>query len=306
MTTKSLQLTVAILGGWVLWGCQSTDPFRAIEAERQKKLADARKMWETPITFYGKVVDEKGGPISGASVSFSITDTSRSGGSDYYRKSDAQGLFSLKGVRGYSVDVGVDKEGYYRGPVARRSFLSSGGEKPLPTDPNNPAIFTLRKKGEAAALIYAGKNIRIVADGTPVEFNLKENRIVTAGEGHVKVECWAGDLKVPRYDWRCRITVPDGGLVRADPQELFPFEAPENGYEPFDQLNMPAMLGDKWLGFVTRRYFLKLKDGNYALLNIEINTKGIEPFIQMDYYLNPLGSRNLEYDKSKRIKIQNQ
>jgi hypothetical protein len=110
-------------GGWLFWGCQSTDPFRAIEAEREKDLREIRRrIWETPITFYGKVVDEKGTPIPQATVRFSITDTSRSGGSDYYRKSDAQGLFSLKGVRGYSVDVGVRKEGYYSGPVARLSF----------------------------------------------------------------------------------------------------------------------------------------------------------------------------------------
>ena len=307
MKTKSIVIlsvatVVLTFSGWLLWGCQSTDPFRAIEAERQKKLADARKMWETPITFYGKVVDEKGTPISGASVSFSITDTSRSGGSDYYRKSDAQGLFSLKGVKGYAVDVAATKDGYYDwGKGVRQSFLSSGGEKPLPTDPNNPAIFTLRKKGEAAALIYKGKTFNIPTEGTPYELDLKRGVAVSGGEGHIKMECWAGDLKTRPFDWRCRITVPDGGLVRVDPEELFPFEAPEDGYEPFDEINMPAALRDRWLSQVRKRYYLKLKDGNYAMFNIRVVLGGLKPFVETTWYLNPSGSRNLEYDKAKQI-----
>jgi hypothetical protein len=296
---------ILTLSGWLFWGCRSTDPFRAIEAEREKDMREIRKIWETPITFYGKVVDEKGNPIPGASVSFIITDTSRAGHSEYSRRSDNDGLFSLKGVKGYAIQVGVEKEGHYRGPISLQSFRSVAfdSEIPVPSDPANPAVFILRKKGEAAALIVNRWTIKPVPlDGTPVELDLKTGKSVPAGEGHIKVECWAPDRWTKNvYDWRCKISVPDGGLVKVDRNELFPFEAPEEGYQPSDEINMPAALGQDWQSDALRKYYLKLKDNNYAFLVFDLTMGGRPPFLMLQCNLNPSGSRNLEYDKAKQI-----
>jgi hypothetical protein len=298
---RSIILIVSILclgvAGWIFWSWYN-GPRKEI-AEREKLVQEDLKMWSTPISFYGKVMDEKGNTVSGADIKFIVSDTSKEGTTEYHAKSDEGGGFSLTGISGKGMDVRVRKEGYYLGEGFVGSFEYAGKEHNFVPDPKNPVVFPLRKKGEAVALIYHGRSFTIPTDGTPVEVSMKVNGVVAAGQGHIKVECWASDLQARQYDWRCRISVPDGGLVNADPRDPFPFEAPPEGYRPFDEVNMPVSLANNWRGSVTKRYFLKLKDGNYALFNIEVNTKGRPPFCQIDYYLNPSGSRNLEYDMAK-------
>jgi hypothetical protein len=112
------------------------------------------------------------------------------------------------------------------------------------------------------------------------------------------VECWTFDKgAVGRYDWKCRISIPDGGLTEAE--GIFLFEAPEDGYRLFDEIDMPASLGSKWARSVQRMYYLKLRDGNFALLRFTINASG-EHFFGLTYYLNPNGSRNLEHDWTEK------
>ena len=45
------------------------------------------------------------------------------------------------------------------------------------------------------------------------------------------------------YEWRCRISVPKGGLVERKDQ--FDFEAPVDGYKPSDEIVM-LQAAEKW------------------------------------------------------------
>ena len=58
-----------------------------------------------PISFYGKVVDEDGQPVSGATASFIWTDMSAKGTSTVESVSDQQGLFLLDAVQGKRLQV---------------------------------------------------------------------------------------------------------------------------------------------------------------------------------------------------------
>jgi hypothetical protein len=225
----AVSVAVLLLGlvAWVFWGWYN-GPHRAI-AEREKLVQEDLKMWSTTISFYGTVLDEKGNPVPQAKLGFLITDSSRKGTSEYEVQSDQKGSFSLTGVKGYHVEVTASKQGYYRGKGSFQSFYSAGSGRNLPSDPKNPAIFHLRKKGEAAALIYKGNNFDVSLDGTPCEVNLYECQIVSPGQGHIRVECRAGDQKVRYYDWLCRISVPNGGLVIIARDNEFPLEAPTDG-----------------------------------------------------------------------------
>jgi hypothetical protein len=100
-----------------------------------------------------------------------------------------------------------------------------------------------------------------------------------------------------RYDWNIEVSASGGGLVSHD--EEFPFLAPEEGYQPVLRASMKAE-DPEWVGFFRRKCYFKTRDGaNYGRVDFEMHPfpKRSSPRVQIrEYYLNPAGSRNLEYD----------
>jgi Carboxypeptidase regulatory-like domain len=269
---------------------------------QQKKFLD---VFRTPISFYGKVVDDKGNPIPGATARISIADRPWQDGSTYTRNTDAQGLFSITSVQGGGVYVEVSKKGYYRTPELNGRRGSYGGfksallgrdDQPLPPSAD-PALFVLRKIGEPAELIrVSARPILIPKDGTPIGVSLETGSKGAAGQDHLQVECWTLDADqdvMGRYDWRCRISVPGGGL--ADRTDEFAFEAPTDGYRPFDEVKM-TKVDPRWKKGINKEYFARLSNGLFARFSIKLSTGG-EHFFVLESYLNPKpSSRNLEAD----------
>ena len=81
-----------------------------INEMQQRALAD----WQTPIEFYGRVVDENTNPVAGASITFGWSELpTQEAARKTTTMSNAKGLFSLHDKRGPALDVWVGKEGYY-------------------------------------------------------------------------------------------------------------------------------------------------------------------------------------------------
>ncbi len=138
------------------------------------------------------------------------------------------------------------------------------------------------------------RGYKIARDGAPVEISLTTGATVSAGQGDLRVECWTDDQGKPpgqKYDWKCRISVPDGGVLQST--EDLDFQAPPDGYQPAYQIDMPASLENEWANSAKRNFFLKLADGNYARMSFEMVAGG-DHFFKLESYLNPSGSRNLE------------
>ena len=269
----------------------------------EKKIEEVLKRLVVPITFYGKVVDEKGNPVAGATATFSASDLSETGNTRYEAISQSDGQFCISGIQGGGILVKVTKEGYYEPKDGGQYFdYNREGQNHIP-DPNNPVIFRLHMKGQPAELVRIEKGFNIPRDGTPIEVSLLTGKKALAGQGHLKVECWTFDQTTGQkegYDWKCRISVPEGGLVES--VQEFDFEAPEAGYRPFDEINMYTKTPDRWSRNAQKTYFLKLRDGNYARIKFEMIAAG-DHFFRIESYLNPDKSRNLEYDKSKEIEV---
>jgi hypothetical protein len=100
-----------------------------------------------------------------------------------------------------------------------------------------------------------------------------------------------------RYDWSIEVTVNGGGMVPHD--EEFPFLAPDDGYQSVLRASMKADDPD-WVGFFRQKCFFKSREGaNYGRIDFELSPfpKRWPPRILIrEYFLNPAGSRNLEYD----------
>jgi len=251
--------------------------------------------WQAPIEFYGKVVDESGNAIAGAKVSFHWVEVPKPDGNrGSTTESDPEGLFSLQGARGPSLTVSVSKEGYRasrQGLPEFRYGLSQEGN--FLADPHNPVLFRLKKKGAQEPLVSLKHNYPIPRDGAPVSVNLETGATTPDGKGNIVLRCWTEDQgKQPgeKYDWRCNVTLPDGGLVLTE--EEFPFLAPEAGYKPSAEISMPADR-EKWTSDVDLRFFFRLADGRYGRMTFSMIAGG-QHFCMIDSVLNPTGSRNLE------------
>ena len=57
---------------------------------------------------------------------------------------------------------------------------------------------------------------------------------------------------------------------------------------------------EKWQPQAERSYFLKLANGCYARIEFKMIAGG-DHYFKIESYLNPSGSRNLEYDPKKSI-----
>lgn len=278
-------------------------PGTNLTSQDKEKLGKIMSVFSASIAFYGKVVDESGRPVAGANVFYSAADRYFGKSTKYTGVSDINGLFSLRGAKGAGLYVEVSKEGYDR--VANRSYGSFGYGMPsgnAPPSEGDPALFLLRKRGDAEGLISVDRDVMIPKDGTPVEVSLSTGKPVEPGRGDVRIECWANNANLDPnlsqpYDWHCRISVPGGGMVQRIGE--FNFEAPEDGYVTSEEIEMPHNT-QKWSKNFTEEYFLKLSGNRYARMKFRI-TSDRNQFASVTSYLNPSGSRNLEFDPNKRI-----
>ncbi len=278
---------------------------RINERIKEMEIANERANdeWRTPIEFYGKVVDENNIAIEGAQINFSCNDLSSAGTSYYNGVSDPSGLFSIGQIKGKLLVVGVSKEGYYTSKREADSFYYAGQNVNFVANPDNPIVFHLRKKGNADPLVVFENDFLISKDGKAVDVSLTKGKPAPLGQGDLRVECWTDDQGKKRgekYDWKCRITVPNGGLVLQSTNE-FNFEAPLEGYQPFDEIKMPTTLENGWQRNAEQKYFLKLGNGNYARIKFKMIAGGGH-FFHIESFLNPAGARNLEYDEAVQPK----
>ncbi len=280
-----------------------THAVERIEKEkRQQVVKKVMTVLSTPIVFYGKVIDQNGKPVSKARIGYGVLDKFNEPGSNYHNYTNEKGYFEMSGIRGAVVTVTASKEGYYYiEDKSSQSFAYGIGPdsstKPPPTK-DNPAVFVLQKKGETEPLIRWEKNVLISRTGSPVEISLSTGQKVERGD--IRIEAWTKDQEVKRgehHDWKCRISVPGGGLIERT--DKFAFEAPSDGYKPFDEIVM-SRTEERWQPQAKKEYFVKLPSHYYARLTFYMIAQG-DHFFEIDSYLNPSGSRNLEYDPTKQI-----
>lgn len=255
--------------------------------------------WLAPIKFYGKVIDENARPVANANVRFVWNDISLQGTSEKNTRSDSNGFFSLS-TRGKCLTVRVSKDGYYTYEPAGKFFFYAGENVNFVPDKAKPIIFRLKKKGVAEPLFAVGKFYSASMSGKPLGIDLKTGQIAPKDHGDIIVEYVKQRSHNPAnnlYDWTLKVTVPNGGLI-VTPDE-YGFIAPPSGYQPSDLVDMKASAGNNWQGNLERRYFFKLPDGTFARATFDFMSHN--GGLKLEAFLNPTGSRNLEFDSKKKL-----
>jgi len=269
----------------------SADP-RWKERDAKKRI-DPSHEWKMPINFYGCVHDENERPVAGAKVDLSWTDLSQSGSSQLQTMSDEHGCFTLLNKTGRHLEVRVSKDGYYTPQRQQISFdyaafWEADYHKPIR---DKPVIFRLRQRHPNVALAAGEINPSLPPNGAPVRFDLLNAGEITS-DGQLELAALMNTERYPPqvFDWRARISIPNGGLIEHDLE--FPFDAPESGYRTSAEFNMPK--GDpNWKRVIEKNYFIKFDSPpRYGRLEVRLN--GASQRATISFWVNPSGSRNSE------------
>lgn len=254
-------------------------------------------IYSAPIDFWGKVVDEFGLPVGGARITYYLAQ--RYFGEDLVLdggKSDVKGEFSLRGQKGATLFVSASHDRYYPTPESSRSVgygYPVVGPSPTATA---PTVLVLHSRGKAEALRVSQGTIVLPRRGEAVEVSLRGEIPTVSPHGDLRLECRLeeANLGVSKpYDWRLRISVPNGGLVVRE--GTFHFDAPADGYQADFVFEM-RRTDPRWISNWEGEFFLRLADGCFARARLRFAAGG-DHFVLIESYLNPnSGHRSLEFD----------
>lgn len=290
-------------------------PWPGTEEQKRSRIAEVRQVMNQanqPVSFWGLVVDQNDEPLPGVRVKLSLKHTREvlPGATqdvfDYFDTvTDARGLFSLTGKKGALLSVEkMEKEGYEAGNVSGRPFWYAPALENMRYLPNaqKPEVFRMWKLAGAEKLLSKNIGTRIPYDGTPIYFDLLKAQ-ETARGGDIKVTLTRTPLNIKRgrqrYAWTATIEAVDGGVISSTDE--FMYLAPEAGYEP--KLVVSVSADDPaWSPQKSVSFYLKTK-GKYARVRAEFATDSEKPKtgFMLGAYINPNGSRNLEYSPAKNL-----
>jgi hypothetical protein len=263
---------------------------------------------------YGKVVDQDGEPVVGAKVRAALErETSLTDDKEYDTKTDAKRLFHFLGLHGSALDIIPEKAGYDFDP---KLPCSSRPDLYVP-DPTNPLIVTMWKLHGAEPMVHSDtKGLPywysfLEPNGSWAWINMMTCRDAkyeknASGERHydLEVRLYRDELiktnanRVLFCNWSATIGITNGGIVEIPTNNIYPFEAPVEGYQPSITLNFTTnMVG--WSDQFKKEFYFESQNGKiYGRMTIEMDNWGR---FRADIYTNPAGSRNLEFDPKEQI-----
>jgi len=282
----------------------------AVDLERYNA---GTSVYDTKVRFWGKVVDQDGKPVEGAKIAAFVVTLRMVKYKDGYRefsiltaKSAADGTFLLEGADGFTLVIQyLGKDGYvlpsayqegarFNGAKYSYFYKTMGGQENLfHPNPSEPVIFHLWKlnKPEPVRIIEArgsGPKVKVGTPPTPVLFS---NISVTD----------IGSVEAPQWEVTVSALEADDGVIKADPLDIFMFQAPESGYTHSITfrygLDGPGATIGEPCALV--RFYVRSKRGRWYSAEecafFAPDEEGLQvPKIRT--WTNPNGSRNLEHD----------
>jgi hypothetical protein len=264
--------------------------------EKIKPVSDTEvSMWQSPILYFGKIVDESNQPISGVQVSYranALNEARIEVENSGTVISDGRGAFKINGVRGIGLMLELSHPNYYAYAENSTGFdKRSLPQKGYFSDNEESAeLFQMHSKGNPVPVIARGGGFHAPSDGSIAMFPLRGSaRSEILGQLQIQGRNGLRSEATP-YDWKVELTLTDGGI--AESTNYFDFVAPEAGYSNRASFEVSGSEMKR------KTYFLKLPSG-YIRFKLEV-IMGKDMFVSGDYYFNPDGSRNLEPSKEIR------
>tara|TARA_B100001093_G_C26833773_1_gene1017407 strand:- start:85 stop:1158 length:1074 start_codon:yes stop_codon:yes gene_type:complete len=265
--------------------------------------------------FFGKVVDQFNSPVIGADITVRLFKYNKSFLSDALGgnaspqrnikklitlKSDANGDFSLVNEMGTEIEITyIKKEGYLEKYENRIFLYSSKREN------EDRVTYTLWKKGVTEPLVKDDKFYGIEPDNriyTLDLINSKKKEGKQSGDIFVQIKRPSDAKRTGvQFDWTLNIEVNDGGIIPTN--DTFLYEAPESGYQTSFTLEMKADSKDWTRELKKAKFYVKSRGGKiYSSFVVDVYAVyNDQSVFNIEWLTNLSGSRNLEYDSSKKI-----
>jgi hypothetical protein len=268
--------------------------------------AQLRTPENIPITFYGRVIDQDGRPLAGAKISLVVVISHFAENGTEQKpvilEADANGDFSLTGFTAYAIDeISIQKRGYELSGRTKRDYRFGAIPDDYKPDPANPVIFKMWKHQRPEQLTHLVWRGRVGGDGAPIRFDLSNGH--PSASGDLEIICSRAPVDLPPanvkpFTYKLQITVIGGG-IQANEDE-FSYLAPENGYSPsvtFGQLKDAVEWNRKTP--IPNEYYIKTAGGHYGRFSLTWDVAFAQSPTALNWgcFINPSGSRNLEYDK---------
>ena len=280
-----------------------------------------------PIAFYARTIDQNDNPVSGvrlelgwarlntgkALAKFPKIDMGEQEFKTNVVFSDTNGWIRLKGISGKYLNIGnLGKEGYVWDrpfdlgslifePYGKRNASGRVVEIGDALDPNKGYTFHLWKKGQTELLLKVACTVSVEPHNTNwYAVNLFAGQVQDIQKGDLRF--WFDTTKDANGNpaRKFRFQIVDGGLL--EDTNAYPFLAPEEGYksewdwhyEPFGR-----DAGQDLNELLKKKFYIKGRNGK-IFAAITWNWAS-ENGVQINGYLNPTGSRNLEPDPDKLV-----
>lgn len=279
-----------------------------ITATRQRGLSSNQ-----PIRFYGKVVDQHDEPIPGVKVTLGVRNFKEpmpgmmGDGFDYpVVTTGADGRFALTDAKGSLLTIkSLEKPGYEASIKTVNKSYWYWRDPSMVFRPNAdaPEVFRMWKKQGAEALVRKGISVALRPDGTPSTVDLLTGR--AASNGDIRVMLVRTPQQITNgqrnYEWTLTVEAVDGGVIESKDEQMF--LAPTEGYQPKITVHMPANTAE-WSDEKSFNLYVRLRGGKqYGRAELKAlvgAARDTTPFY-ITSYVNPSGSRNLEFDPTQDI-----
>jgi hypothetical protein len=260
-----------------------------------------------PQEFYGKVIDQYDQPVAGVNVTGYLRFLQGIDADEkveaHKTQTDTEGLFQFTGLHGAELGVKVAKEGYQMGQGHGFYKAPNSEDKTRPTE---RAVFKMWKLKGPEPMIHDEKFYGINPDGRIFTIDLVNKKkiegVYSSGDLLVQIQRPSQIQLRNRFDWSFIMTAIDGGVIRIT-ENGYLNEAPEAGYQPKYEINMFSS-DPQWQEQIEGKFYLKSRGGQvYGHFHVTIipNYNDTSVF-KIDSYINPVGSRNLEFDPLKQIR----
>ena len=313
MVPGLIAILVVLLVGVGFVPCVRQRIVAAVDLAQHNRVASR---FDTRVRFWGKVVDQNNAPLEGVSITVSVTTLRLIKTENGYRefemlttKSAADGTFMFDGGAGMYLDIeALGKDGYvlpsaYQfgmscaiGSKFRYRYSSIGNlQKVFTPNPSLPEIFHLWKLNKPEPLEIGGDSPG--SRGPKFKVGGPPERLRTISMMVADV----GTPQVPQWEVTVTALEPDGGVVMAEPSDIFMFEAPETGYTHSIKFRYGPDGTDESIADpgASLRFFVRSNGGRWHAAReyafFSPNRDGVVATKRW-FWLNPSGSRNLEHD----------
>lgn len=265
------------------------------------KVAYISNLFNSPINFWVKVVDQYDAPIENAEISVRVVKSNSWDSSKNKLKklvSNSDGHAQLLGEQGANIHVRAIADGYNefrneRGSDLSRTTIGYTNENSAIPSKDNPTVLILRKKLPDSELVY------FKSPRKKIGRNGEESIIAAEGdhgeqEIQFKVKCWS-EAPIPfeygRYPWMAEIELIGGKLRKLD--NKYEYTAPDRGYSELIKVHYKNADEKDWSRDLSGFYWIKLDNGNYGKFHLDLDTLRYQRF-SCKGYLNVDGTKALD------------